>query len=113
MQGAALTLGCIHEYLLVMLYRILGSTGMEVSVIGLGTWQLGGEWGRRFEAVEVRAIFNAAREHGVTLVDTAECYGDHRSEQLVGEAIEGDRERWVIATKFGHRYTAAFERAQE
>lgn len=86
---------------------------MQVSVIGLGTWQLGGEWGRRFEPADVRAIFDAAREHGVTLVDTAECYGDHESERLTGQAVKRDRDRWVIATKFGHRYTEPFERAQE
>jgi len=86
---------------------------MMVSVIGLGTWQLGGEWGKRFGSVEVREIFDAARAHGVTLVDTAECYGDHLSERLVGAAIREDRERWIVATKFGHRYTTPFEREQE
>ena len=95
-----------------MVYRTLGSTGLEVSVIGLGTWQLGGEWGKSFSATEVGAIFDAARQRGITLVDTAECYGDHLSERLVGEAIRRDRDRWVIATKFGHRYTVAFEREQ-
>lgn len=96
-----------------MVYRTLGSTGMKVSVIGLGTWQLGGEWGRSFQPAEVRAIFEAARQHGITLVDTAECYGDHLSERLVGEAIRGDRDRWIVATKFGHRFTSPFEREQE
>jgi len=95
-----------------MRYRTLGSTGLSVSVIGLGTWQLGGEWGRTFAPGEVQAIFDAAREQGITFVDTAECYGDHLSERLVGEAIRGERDRWIIATKFGHRYTSAFEREQ-
>ena len=67
-----------------MVYRTLGSTGLQVSVIGLGTWQLGGEWGRSFSGAEVGAIFDAARQRGITLVDTAECYGDHLSERLVG-----------------------------
>jgi len=95
-----------------MVYRTLGSTGLKVSVIGLGTWQLGGEWGKAFTAAEAGAIFDAARQHGITLVDTAECYGDHLSERLVGEAIRRDRDRWVVATKFGHRYTSPFEREQ-
>jgi len=95
-----------------MIYRTLGSTGLQVSVIGLGTWQLGGEWGKTFSSPEVSAIFDAAREQGITLVDTAECYGDHLSERLVGETIRRDRGRWIVATKFGHRYTAAFEREQ-
>jgi aryl-alcohol dehydrogenase-like predicted oxidoreductase len=95
-----------------MVYRALGSTGMSVSVIGIGTWQLGGEWGKTYTAAEVRAIFDAARGQGITLVDTAECYGDHLSERLVGDAIKADRDRWIVATKFGHRYTVAFEREQ-
>lgn len=95
-----------------MLYRTLGSTGLKVSVIGIGTWQLGGEWGRRYQPEEVRAIFDAARSSGITLVDTAECYGDHVSERLVGEALRADRERWTIATKFGHRFAEPFGREQ-
>jgi len=85
---------------------------MKVSVVGLGTWQLGGEWGKQFTTGEVKKIFDAARENGITLVDTAECYGDHLSEKLVGGAIKADRERWIIATKFGHRYITPFERDQ-
>jgi aryl-alcohol dehydrogenase-like predicted oxidoreductase len=95
-----------------MIYRVLGSTGLKVSVVGLGTWQLGGEWGKLFTAKEVGEIFDAARTNGITLVDTAECYGDHLSERLVGQAIKADRGRWVLATKFGHRYTTPFERDQ-
>src|SRR5438477_10193424 len=70
-----------------MKYRTLGSTGLSVSVIGIGTWQLGGEWGKDFAQDEVNAMFRRARELGINLVDTAECYGDHVSERLVGEAI--------------------------
>jgi aryl-alcohol dehydrogenase-like predicted oxidoreductase len=95
-----------------MNYTTLGSSGLKVSVIGLGTWQLGGEWGKQFTPKEVGEIFDAARRHGITLVDTAECYGDHLSEKLVGQAIKADRERWIVATKFGHRYTTPFERDQ-
>jgi len=95
-----------------MNYRTLGSSGLKVSVIGLGTWQLGGEWGKQFTPKDVGEIFDAARRHGITLVDTAECYGDHLAEKLVGQAIKPDRERWIIATKFGHRYTTPFERDQ-
>ena len=95
-----------------MNYRTLGSTGLKVSVVGLGTWQLGGEWGKQFTPKEVSEIFDAARQQGITLVDTAECYGDHLSEKLVGQAVKADRQRWIIATKFGHRYTTPFEREQ-
>jgi aryl-alcohol dehydrogenase-like predicted oxidoreductase len=95
-----------------MVYRILGSTELKVSAVGLGTWQFGGEWGKDFTPAEVAGIFDAARQGGITLVDTAECYGDHLSERLVGQAVKSDRERWIIATKFGHRYTTPFERDQ-
>ena len=95
-----------------MKYRRLGSTEMNVSVVGIGTWQFGGEWGRDYEVPEVRDILGRARELGINLLDTAECYGDHLSERLIGEAIEGRRDAWFIATKFGHRYTGAFQRDQ-
>lgn len=93
-----------------MKYRTLGSTGMKVSVVGVGTWQFGGEWGKDFEQSEVNAMFDKAREVGINLIDTAECYGDHTSEAFIGEAIKADREKWIVATKFGHKFHHAFER---
>jgi myo-inositol catabolism protein IolS len=87
-------------------YRRLGGTGLEVSVIGLGSWQFGGEWGKQFTQQEVDALVGRAGESGVNLIDSAECYGDHLAESLVGRAIAADRERWVLATKFGHRFHA-------
>lgn len=87
-----------------MKYRRLGQTGLRVSVIGMGTWQLGGEWGKDFQQEEVDRMFDAARENGINLIDTAECYGDHLSERLIGNAVHRDRGRWIIATKFGHQY---------
>lgn len=85
-----------------MQYRQLGSTGLSVSVVGIGTWQLAGVWDKQFTQSEVNAIFAKAGEMGVNIVDTAECYGDHLSEQLVGNSIANCRDKWVIATKFGH-----------
>jgi len=93
-----------------MKYRRLGKTGMRVSVIGIGTWQLGGEWGKNFEQAEVDAMIDKAAELGVNLIDTAECYGDHLSEELIGRAFKGRREKWIIATKFGHKFMPNFER---
>ena len=87
-----------------MKYRRLGTTGLRVSVIGVGTWQLGGEWGRRFTQGEVDELLGRARTLGVNLVDTAECYGDHLAEALIGPAIHHHREDWVVATKFGHQF---------
>jgi aryl-alcohol dehydrogenase-like predicted oxidoreductase len=93
-----------------MRYRRLGKTDIRVSVIGIGTWQFGGEWGKIFEQTEVDAMLAKAAELGVNLIDTAGCYGDHLSEKLIGKAIKGERDKWIIATKFGHRFKPNFER---
>src|SRR6185437_16813549 len=87
-----------------MKYRTLGSTGLKTSVIGIGTWQFGGEWGKEFTANEASKILDKCREVGINLIDTAECYGDHTSERLIGQAIKHDREKWIVATKFGHHF---------
>ncbi len=94
-----------------MRYRLLGSTGLEVSIVGLGTWQLGGEWGRDFTQAEADAILDRAAERGINLVDTAECYGDHRAEALIGDHLRRrGRGRWIVATKFGHLYHGFMKR---
>jgi aryl-alcohol dehydrogenase-like predicted oxidoreductase len=93
-----------------MKYRKLGKTGLRVSVVGVGTWQFGGEWGRTYEQQEVNAILGTAKELGINLIDTAECYGDHLSESLIGEYIQGSRKDWILATKFGHHFHRPFER---
>ena len=95
-----------------MQYRTLGSTGLNVSVVGIGTWQFGGEWGKSFEQDEVDAMFARGHDLGLNLIDTAECYGDHLSESLIGRAIEGTRDRWVLATKVGHKFHAPFDRSE-
>jgi aryl-alcohol dehydrogenase-like predicted oxidoreductase len=96
-----------------MKYRRLGKTNLRVSVIGLGTWQFGGEWGKDFSQDEVNSIFDAARETGINLIDTAECYGDHTSEAFIGESIRRDRAHWIIATKFGHKFHGYLNRTDE
>jgi aryl-alcohol dehydrogenase-like predicted oxidoreductase len=86
-----------------MQYRRLGKTGLSVSAVGLGTWQFAGVWGKEFDQQEVNGLFSRAGELGINFVDTAECYGqDHLSEQFIGSAIAGQRDKWIIATKFGH-----------
>ena len=98
-----------------MQYRTLGSTGLKVSVVGLGTWQFGGEWGKDFEQPEVDALFRRGKELGVNLIDTAECYGDHASERYIGKALKNlgeNREDWIIASKFGHHFVKPFERTE-
>jgi aryl-alcohol dehydrogenase-like predicted oxidoreductase len=96
-----------------MKYRRLGKTNLRVSVIGLGTWQFGGEWGKTFEQSEVDAMFRRAKELGVNLIDSAECYGDHLSESLVGGAVQRERADWIVATKFGHRFNGHMNRSDE
>jgi aryl-alcohol dehydrogenase-like predicted oxidoreductase len=95
-----------------MHYRILGKTNLRVSVIGIGTWQFGGEWGKDFEQTEIDRMFARAKELGLNLIDTAECYGDHLSESLIGKAILGSRGDWIIATKFGHKFHGYMNRTE-
>jgi methylglyoxal reductase len=86
-----------------MRYRALGSSGIEASVVGLGTWVTGGgEWwgGQADNSESIRAI-HAALDAGVNLIDTAPCYGFGLSEEIVGKAIQGRRDKVVLATKCG------------
>jgi len=77
---------------------------LEVSEIGLGTWQLGGDFGAISDE-QARAILHAALDAGVTFLDTADVYGDGRSERLVGGVVaeRSDRDRITVATKAGRR----------
>ena len=93
-----------------MKYRRLGQSDLRVSVIGIGTWQLGGEWGQTYGPEEVKAILEQGAQCGINLLDTAECYGDHLSEALLGQAMAGQRDRWIVATKFGHHFNEPFDR---
>jgi myo-inositol catabolism protein IolS len=93
-----------------MKYRTLGRTGLRVSVIGLGTHQFSGEWARQFSQGDVSQILERASELGINLIDTAECYGDHSVEKLIGQSIRNNRGDWIIGTKFGHRYDESGEK---
>jgi aryl-alcohol dehydrogenase-like predicted oxidoreductase len=94
-----------------MLRRKLGKSGIEVSAMGMGCWAIGGPWwwsdGRAMgwsqvdDAESIRAI-DAALDMGITLFDTAANYGTGHSERILGQALDGRRDRVVIATKFGH-----------
>jgi aryl-alcohol dehydrogenase-like predicted oxidoreductase len=86
-----------------MKQRILGKTGRAVSVISLGTWQLGADWGNVSEQ-DASAILDASVESGVTMFDTADVYGDGRSEQFIGEFLKTRPDIDVfVATKMGRR----------
>ncbi|WP_257446535.1 aldo/keto reductase [Archangium lipolyticum] len=86
-----------------MHYRRFGRTGWQVSQIALGAWQLGADWGTVTED-EALATVRAALDRGINFIDTADVYGDGRSEQLVARAVKAHgRERVYIATKAGRR----------
>ncbi|GAA0512299.1 oxidoreductase [Paractinoplanes deccanensis] len=75
--------------------------GRTVGVIGLGAWQLGADWGEVSEA-DAHATLQAAVDSGVTFIDTADVYGDGRSEQIIGSFIK-DKPQLTVATKMGRR----------
>lgn len=86
-----------------MQQRVLGRTGRSVSSIGLGTWQLGADWGDVSEA-DARAVLDASADAGVTFFDTADVYGDGRSETVIGAWRRSRPELDItIATKMGRR----------
>ena len=83
--------------------RVLGRTNRPVSVIGLGTWQLGADWGDVSER-DALEVLQAAVETGVTFLDTADVYGDGRSEKIIGRFIAGNAgQHLTVATKMGRR----------
>lgn len=81
-----------------MHYRRLGKSNLKVSVLCLGTMMFGDQT----ELAEARAIVDHAQEHGVNYIDTADVYSLGASEAMVGELLEGRRDRWVLATKLGN-----------
>jgi aryl-alcohol dehydrogenase-like predicted oxidoreductase len=86
--------------ILDMRYRPLGNSGLVVSVVGLGCNNFGG----RLDTADTRAVVDAAIEEGITLFDTSDTYGGQGgSESILGEVLEGRRDKVVLATKFGHQ----------
>ena len=83
----------------------IGRSGLEASVVGIGAWAIGGDsmWGASDDAESIRTI-HRARELGVTLLDTAPVYGLGHSEEVVGKALAGRREDYILSTKCGLRW---------
>jgi aryl-alcohol dehydrogenase-like predicted oxidoreductase len=104
-----------------MKYRALGKTGLQVSEIGVGAWQLGGplvldgkadghpELGRDF----CISLIRQCGDLGINFVDTAEQYGNGESERRVGEALKGRRGQWIVSTKFGNQVGPNGERRRD
>jgi aryl-alcohol dehydrogenase-like predicted oxidoreductase len=90
-----------HNGLVIELRR-LGKTGEDVSAVGFGAWAIGGSWGETNDA-ESLAAMHAAVDAGVTFFDTADVYGDGRSEKLIAQLLRERDESLVVATKFGRR----------
>jgi aryl-alcohol dehydrogenase-like predicted oxidoreductase len=84
-----------------MKYRTLGKTGIKVSEISLGTWQVGGKWGSGFDKKNADRILNEAIDHGINFIDTADVYENRLSERAAGKVIRSRKERVYIATKCG------------
>ncbi len=86
-----------------MRHHSFGKTPFTVSEIGFGAWQIGGSWGDVSEA-DGRAALNAALDAGVTFIDTADVYGDGRSEKIIADVLKSrDGQRPMVATKAGRR----------
>ena len=88
--------------------RKLGSSGLEVSAIGLGCMGMSQSYGLPANPEDMIALIRAVVERGVTFFDTAEAYGPYKNEELVGEALAPVRDHVVIATKFGHAFGKEF-----
>ncbi|MEU6091972.1 aldo/keto reductase [Streptomyces sp. NPDC047085] len=83
--------------------RVMGRSGQRASVVGLGTWQLGADWGD-VDDKEALSVLETAAESGVTFFDTADVYGDGRSEEIIGTFLSGRPDLHVlVATKMGRR----------
>ena len=85
-----------------MLYRPLGRTGYNVSAISFGAWAIGGSWGNVDDSESLAAL-NTAIDLGVNFIDTADVYGDGRSERLIAELRKSRKETIYVATKAGRR----------
>ncbi|NUR24334.1 MAG: aldo/keto reductase [Catenulispora sp.] len=86
-----------------MEHRTLGRTGRPVGVVGLGAWQLGADWGQVDED-QALAVLSTAVDAGITFIDTADVYGDGRSEQFVGRFLKSHGKKGItVATKMGRR----------
>lgn len=86
-----------------MNFRTLGKTGLSISEISLGTWQLGGKWGDPFDHASAAKIVHEAIDQGINFIDTADVYNDGLSEKVIGEVLKERNEEVFVATKCGRQ----------
>jgi aryl-alcohol dehydrogenase-like predicted oxidoreductase len=86
-----------------MNFRTLGKTGLNISEISLGTWQVGGKWGEPFSHANADKILNEAIDAGINFIDTADVYSDGESEKAVGRIVKSRKEKIFVATKCGRQ----------
>ena len=85
-----------------MHYRDLGRTGFKVSEVSLGAWQIGAAWGNVTDQDAIR-VLHSAIDNGVNFIDTADVYGDGRSERFIAQVLKERKEQVRVATKAGRR----------
>src|SRR5271167_114635 len=85
-----------------MNYRDLGQTGFKVSEVSLGAWQIGGGWGSITDHDAMRVV-HTALDNGINFIDTADVYGDGRSERFIAQVLKQRQEEVCVATKAGRR----------
>src|SRR6202051_5402584 len=85
-----------------MRYRPLGRTGWKVSDVSFGAWAIGGAWGSVSDDESLAALRKAI-DSGVNVIDTADVYGDGRSERLIAQLKKSEKREIVVATKAGRR----------
>lgn len=86
-----------------MQYRQLGKSGLRISELSLGTWQVGGKWGSDFDDDNAEKILHTAIDSGINFIDTADVYSDGLSEKAVGRVVNARSEEVFIATKCGRK----------
>ncbi|HBY06297.1 MAG TPA: aldo/keto reductase, partial [Chloroflexi bacterium] len=85
-----------------MEYRTFGRTGWQISTISFGAWAIGGAWGSVDDSESIAALHKAI-DLGVNFIDTADVYGDGRSERLISQVLKDRSEEVIVATKAGRR----------
>src|SRR3546814_9638780 len=90
-------------------YRLLGRSGLRVSPFALGTMTFGVNQGWGTDAAEARRIFDCYAEHGGNSIDTANFYASGESERMLGELLQGRRNRFVVATKRSEEHTSELQ----